>query len=754
MPSPAPRAASTPVVSAAQQEQLDAIASIVYSQPSPAPVATSPIADEVPSSQPELDAAIAALPPSFGQVPPPRTPDHTVRAAVLTLPSSSLPTSQPVVPWAFVSPLVAPLRSPALSASIGATPITDWAATPVPGAPSAPGPETPPHASPQAPSPPVPLELREFSTEGDMLFETALAAAVEGSERVSRIVAVTDAVAADLARPASPPSPPPSPGLDMDWAHQIDPSPTPQEVALARHVIDSGTALTIRDFSAGVPLAAAAAVPLPLDHEEVLPSAPTSELSYKLSALARSIPGLQEDMYSHALIGREEDLPAATHWLTNFLRGRADVPSLMNAYPDAPEDAVKQAFAKHKSGFRAAFWELSKSYKSAWSSVAVGPNPVPGAMDGIDMDSAEFYGDGTDFSSASQSHSVTESKWWTAMVTSRASRFPRDTPKAALWQAVTAHCVNTVAISPRVLAYMSRLACLRTSPGDFQQALSALRDLPSFSRVFKVNITPDNATHVSHVLASLLRDGLLTPGACAWLAEYSCQEGMAYTSFVQSLKKFPSRFSAIWKGRKSTLHRWRQSTIYAVDDAASHPSRVDPFILADSASPEISVSAAEPPHGSSVGASRHSPSYRGSLASEPYQVPAPRRDAHPVRTLGPPPVVEVPPRAPRPLPPIVELSPDRDVVDLTGDDIVDLTFDDIQADAPLSRSLGVHPQGTLDGSVAGPSDLTARGKKRRPGGMLTMKAERRARLQSIARARKNKQGQSPPPPYADPSQEY
>ena len=60
---------------------------------------------------------------------------------------------------------------------------------------------------------------------------------------------------------------------------------------------------------------------------------------------------------------------------------------------------------------------------------------------------------------------------------------------------------------------------------------------------------------------------------------------------------------------------------------------------------------------------------------------------------------------------------------------------------------------TLDGSVAGPSDVTSRGKKRKSGSMLTMKAERRARMLSIAAARKSKKGQSPPPPYTDPSQE-
>lgn len=154
-----------------------------------------------------------------------------------------------------------------------------------------------------------------------------------------------------------------------------------------------------------------------------------------------------------------------------------------------------------------------------------------------------------------------------------------------------------------------------------------------------------------------------------------------------------------------------------------------------------------------MGASRHSPSYWGSLASEPYQVPVTRRSTTLVRIPGSPPVVEVPPRTSRVLSPIIKLSPDREIVDLTGDEVVDLTYEDIQNDAPLARSLGIHPQRTLDGSMASPSDLTARGKKRRTSGMLTMKAERCARMVNIAAARKTKKGQSPPPPYTDPSQD-
>ena len=88
------------------------------------------------------------------------------------------------------------------------------------------------------------------------------------------------------------------------------------------------------------------------------------------------------------------------------------------------------------------------------------------------------------------------------------------------------------------------------APGDFQSALRHLRDLPSYSWVFSVGITGDTAIFVSRILSSLLREGLITPGACAWLAEYSSQDTLAYTSFFQSSQKFRSRFSAIWKGRK------------------------------------------------------------------------------------------------------------------------------------------------------------------------------------------------------------
>ena len=73
---PASCPVDTSLVSAERQEQLDAIASIVYTQSPTLPPASAPPAPPapapsqaplgiVPSSQPELDAALAALSPSF-----------------------------------------------------------------------------------------------------------------------------------------------------------------------------------------------------------------------------------------------------------------------------------------------------------------------------------------------------------------------------------------------------------------------------------------------------------------------------------------------------------------------------------------------------------------------------------------------------------------------------------------------------------------------------------------------------------------
>ena len=619
----------------------------------------------------------------------------------------------------------------------------------------------PPGISPTPPAPPAAPSSSAFVE--NMLFSAALGDAVETSARVAAMSTTLDNASTALASIADflaqPDSAAPSPDPGADWARQPDRSPTTQEVALARHVITTGQALTINDFSSGAPLSLAASTPLPADHEEWLPEAPRSELSLKTSALASSFPSVQEHLYVTALELNGEDLPSAATWLSDLLkRGRADVPALMNAFPDASESDISAAFSFGAQSFRVAYHYLLRRFQSSWAPSAVGPNPRPGAMDGLEADDAEFFGEGQDFSNASQSHSLPESRWWAAMITSRASKFPEDSRESDLWPKVTQACANSVAISPRTMAYIRRLSCLGTAPRDFQDALQNLQALPSFPRVFSVNITHDNAVNVSRVMLSLLRGGLLTPGACAWLAEYSSQEPLMYGSFCKSIGLFPQRFSAIWKGRNVALHRWRRATLADAVAASSHPSREAPIDLTDSDGEDTHDSLADAPPGSSVGVSRHSPGSRSSVAPAPYQIPVTRRRTTILnRVPGPPPTIEIPRRT-RALAPIVERSPvehspDRSVIDLTGQDVIDLTLQDLRADSPVARSLGLHPEGTLDGSVAGLSDLTSRGKKRRTAGLLTGKAERRARQENIRAARNSKKGQSPPPPYTDPSQE-
>ena len=717
----------------------------------------------MPSSQPDLDEAIMALPPSFDQDNRPVDSSTPLRAAIDALPSLSVPASQPVVPWAFISPEVAILRSPALPASIAdSTGISNWDPTPH-TAPSLASVVLDPPPGVSA-SPPALIAAPVPSTStfvGNMLFSAALTDAVETTTRVTAMTAAIDNAATVLASVADvlaqPESAAPSPGPGDDWAHQPDRSPTAQEIALARHTIATGQVLTINDFSSGAPLSLAVSTPLPADHDGWLPEVPHSELSLKTSALASSFPSVQEHLYVTALELNGEDLHSAAAWLGNLLkRGRSDVPALMNAFPDASEDDVKNAFQAGAQSFRAAYHLLLRRYKSSWAPNAVGPNPRPGAMDSVEAADAEFYGESHDFSNASQSHSLPESRWWSAMVTSRASKFPEDSRESDLWPKVTQACVNTVAISPCTLAYIRRLSCLRTAPRDFQDALQNLQALPSFPRVFTVNITHDNAVHVSRILLSLLRGGLLTPGACAWLAEYSSQEPLMYESSCKSTQSFPQRFSAIWRGRNTTLHRWRRATLQDAADASSHPSREAPIDLTDSNDEGAHDSITDAPPSSSVGVSRHSPGSRASIAPAPYQIPVTRRRAAVLsRVPGPPSAIEIPRRT-CVLAPIIEWSPDHEVIDLTSQEVVDLMLQDLRDDAPIARSLGLHPEGTLDGSAAGPSDLTSKGKKRRAAPKLTLIAERRARQerQGWINADRAAKGQSPLPPYADPSQRF
>ena len=481
----------------------------------------------VPSSQPDLDSAIDALPASFdtrqlnpfGPNPPAAPPQPPV--------SSSQQAQLDAVASIFASQgvLTPPASQPGLL------------------------PPTPSYAQlilgPSAPAPAF----------GDPLgFETLVAApCLEPHE-------------AFLARMAQASSPVPTgaigPLIPHDWAKQPDRPDTADDIEHARRANALGITATFEDFDVPLPYVAPDAT---IDEEAIdWPSSQEdlTSLCRAADSLALQFPAVPESMLIIALSLSKYDALEASNWILGLSQNRGDVPALAHAFPDAHPDELAHALKKSKQSFRGAYWLLARSFKSSWEPSIIGPNPVASALTLDDDESTEFFGLSSDFTSATQSHSDFESRWWNATSLSRSHSVQLSSPASDQWTAIARFGMNTSALAPRTIGYIHNLGALLTAPRDYHVALQHLKVFPSYRAVTNYVLengdSPGTIETVTDVLHGLFTFGLTTPGATAWLAETLSVDQDMYKDVFKSVRKFGPKFQEVWKQRNAALHRWRQ----------------------------------------------------------------------------------------------------------------------------------------------------------------------------------------------------
>ena len=484
--------------------------------------------DIAPSSQPDLDSAIDALPASFD-------------TRQLNPFGPSVPAAPPPHPSVSTSQQAQLDAVASIFASQGVL-------TPPP---SQPGllPSTPTYAQlilgPSVPAPAF----------GDPLgFDTLVAAPRAETHE------------AFMARMAQVSSPVPTGAISSpaphDWARQPDRPDTADEVEHARRANALGVTATIENFDALLPYVVPDAT---IDEEAIdWPSSQedVSSLCRAADSLALQFPAVPESMLIIALSLSKYDALEASNWILGLGQNRGDVPALAHAFPDAHQEELTHALRKCKQSFRGAYWLLSRSFKSTWEPSIVGPNPATSAMTLDDDESAEFYGLSSDFTSATQSHSDFESRWWNATSLSRSHSIQLSSSASDQWTAVARIGMNTSALAPRTIGYIHNLGTLLTAPRDYHIALQHLKVFPSYraitNYVLEHGNTASTVETVSDILHALFNFGLTTPGATAWLAETLSADQGLYKDVFKSVRKFGPKFQEVWKQRNAALHRWRQ----------------------------------------------------------------------------------------------------------------------------------------------------------------------------------------------------
>ena len=298
-------------------------------------------------------------------------------------------------------------------------------------------------------------------------------------------------------------------------------------------------------------------------------SAPMSQESVALETLARDFPGIGEEITWQIYRRHNGDLAATSAELSSLdtLARTAEV--LHEAFPAAAWDDIVSAVSDHAGDISAAYVFLSQRFLSAWDPEHTPARLLANATIPSSPPPAEFVNPHSDYVEA-------EADWWSALLTSKSVRIIQDPSLADDWEPLAQLSASRYDVSPRFAQYVYSLGVRMTASSDYDTALSALRALPSFHRVTSWVITNNKVTSALRILPILLEEGLINPGAAAWLA-VAVESHPTLSSLLHPyFTSFPRRSASVWASRNKFLHSFadvqkarRVLIPPSVDDGAS-----------------------------------------------------------------------------------------------------------------------------------------------------------------------------------------
>ena len=297
----------------------------------------------------------------------------------------------------------------------------------------------------------------------------------------------------------------------------------------------------------------AVASPLRIDPSQLspLPSWPASQPmlqeSAAMEALACDFPGIGEELVWRIYRHHNMDLAATSAELSSLdsLARTAEV--LHNAFPAASRDDIVSAVSDHSGDISAAYVFLAQRFLSSWD-----PEHTPACL--LANATIPSSPPPADFVNPHSDYVVAEAEWWTALLKTKSVRVLQDPLLADDWEPLAQLGSSHYAISPRFSHYVRCLGVRLSAPSEYDTALSDLRGLPSFHRVASWVISNNKVSSALHILPVLLEEGLINPGAAAWLA-VAVESHPTLSALLQPFFiAFPRRSASVWDARNKFLH--------------------------------------------------------------------------------------------------------------------------------------------------------------------------------------------------------
>jgi len=308
---------------------------------------------------------------------------------------------------------------------------------------------------------------------------------------------------------------------------------------------------------------------------------PTGAAADALLFLTKCFPSIGEELAWRTLRLHDGILASASAALTTLADLVCAAEALQGAFVSAPEQAISSAITNYTGNLSAAYIFLSNTYVSSWD-----PGHTPARL--LASCTLPSSPPAPEFVSTDPFLLDAEVTWWTSLFNSKQARLPASSPSHDCWAPMAQACCSARAVSPRFSHFVYCLGDWRLSPNAYADALASLRALPSYQRA-AAHITSHGLVSAAlSILPILLDEGLIHPGAAAWLAISSETNPPLRESLRHLFLAFPLKSASVWNNRNLFLNSFSDArtasrvmlpgpsndggSLFWDDSAANHPS--------------------------------------------------------------------------------------------------------------------------------------------------------------------------------------
>ena len=266
-----------------------------------------------------------------------------------------------------------------------------------------------------------------------------------------------------------------------------------------------------------------------------------------MEALACNFPGIGEELVWRIYRHHNMDLAATLAELSSLdsLARTAEV--LHDTFPTASHDDIVSAVSDHSSDISAAYVFLAQRFLSSWD-----PEHTPARL--LANATIPSSPPPNDFVNPHSDYVEAEAKWWTALLKTKSVCILQDPLLAEDWEPLAQLSSLHYAISPRFSHYVCCLGVQLSAPSEYDTALSDLCGLPSFHHIASWVISNNKVSSALRILPVLLEEGLINPGAAAWLA-VAVESHPTLSALLQPFFiAFPRHSASVWDAWNKFLH--------------------------------------------------------------------------------------------------------------------------------------------------------------------------------------------------------